>query len=1247
MSYEVLTTVWTIVIAVGVPALYLLCRLLQPQFRTRAFLCLLSVWVGIGVVGKAAYDFSVGRGGFKLGVDLVGGTTLVYEVDVERMKESGRAEELSRLTAPEMISFLKRRIDPNDLRNVSIRPVGGNLRYEIVLPTGGSHQARIREKAWLALIDKVKANPEWAAALANADLDVERDHESELVYEIKNRLDAKAWTQAVAKFREKYKDRPGVNAENAELKKAEERPGAVQAVIDAVKAANIPAEEVRKFFAENFKPADEQPIKDFIAKQYEAGGGLRKDFSAEMVEQTKLDISKQGSLEFRIAANRADDQRGIDAARKFLEDPANKDELLSRARRGLPPPPIPPTPEDPHSYTWVELGKAMRHSLGLGADATKAAIAAAAGEKRKPDEVSLAVALAMGRAEGKPLYVRTSKHVDRDDGRSGEGTTVLYSRETISDRLPAKEREQKAVDYFMLLRDPGRGPTDNSPLVTGADLRSAEVDDFEKAVRFTLTPDGGRRFAKLTTDNQATSFAGDQSWTFREMPIVLDGMIVSSAYLSKPITGGSGQIRMGDTPREERVRLVRYLRSGALPAMLKPEPVSENTIGATLGGDTIFKGTLAVGLAFAAVLVFMIIYYRFAGCVACVALLANLLLTVAFMVFVNATFTLPGLAGLVLMLGMAVDANVLIYERLREERERGAGLTLALRNGYDRALPTILDTHLTSFFTAIVLYAVGNDQLRGFGISLAAGLVISLFTSLYMTRLLFDLWQYKGWLTKLSMFKFFTRTNFDFMAIRHYWFAATVVLTLLGLGVFLYRGDKGLDIDFVGGTAYSGQLAENSALTMEQLRARLHDQKERLAVAKVEQTDNDGRTFAITYANYPGDKPTTVTYVDPVISADASKGDREREVAEHAGELPDWSVVQRVVANEGDAGGGASRFFDVSTTEKNADLVQVSVDRLLSAVKDGKLEPMLKKITLDKYTINGKNVVLQFSDFASPSYIKLFLEREFRKQGIGEQAFDLRGVGRSRESRYKTMALDVTASSFDPVKDRGKLEAVLEQAQADFASRPLPERLERVDKVLAGETTKRAGYAVLASWVVILLFLWFRFGSWTFGLAAVLCLVHDLCFTLGIISACHYLVTAAPGLASALLIEDFKINMTAIAALLTLVGYSVNDTIVVFDRIREVRGKNPQLTPQMINESINQTLSRTLLASMTVFLVVGVLYVFGGESIRLFALVMCVGVIVGTYSSIYIASPLLLIFGEGKTPQNQRKPAPVAAGTPG
>src|SRR5262249_55443018 len=290
----------------------------------------------------------------------------------------------------------------------------------------------------------------------------------------------------------------------------------------------------------------------------------------------------------------------------------------------------------------------------------------------------------------------------------------------------------------------------------------------------------------------------------RHLAILLDSQIMSAPRVEQRITDNG--IIHGRFTKAEIDRYVTMLCSGALPATLKRQPVSENTIGSTLGADTIPKGTWSVALAFATILVFMIVYYRFAGLVACVALLANLLLTVAFMAAVNATFTLPGLAGLVLMLGMAVDANVLIYERLREERDRGASLALSIRNGYDRAFPTIIDTHMTGIFEAIVLYAVGNDQLKGFGISLGVGLIISLFTSLYMTRLIFDLWLSRNWLHKLSMFRLLSRPNIDFMRIRYYWFTATILLTIFGISVFIGRLPQDLNIDFVGGTLYGGQL---------------------------------------------------------------------------------------------------------------------------------------------------------------------------------------------------------------------------------------------------------------------------------------------------------------------------------------------------------------------------------------------------------------------------------------------------------
>ena len=317
----------------------------------------------------------------------------------------------------------------------------------------------------------------------------------------------------------------------------------------------------------------------------------------------------------------------------------------------------------------------------------------------------------------------------------------------------------KKVEFFVLTREIGARQGDHRRL---PDERASAGNDEKgkRAVDFSFNAEGANLFYDLTNREQAVGRS-----FLRELAVILDGQVRSAPVLQSAISS-NGQIS-GDFTQKDIEDLVRILRAGALPATLKPKPVSENTMGPTLGEDTINRGTWSVGLAFAAVLVFMLVYYRFAGIVACVALLANLLLTVAFMVLVSATFTLPGLAGLVLMLGMAVDANVLIYERLREERERGASLALAIRNGYDRAFPTIIDTHLTSIFTAIVLYVVGNDQLKGFGISLTVGLIISLFTSLFMTRTIFDIWLAKDWLHNLYFMQLFKRPNINFMGIRH------------------------------------------------------------------------------------------------------------------------------------------------------------------------------------------------------------------------------------------------------------------------------------------------------------------------------------------------------------------------------------------------------------------------------------------------------------------------------------------------
>jgi SecD/SecF fusion protein len=682
-------------------------------------------------------------------------------------------------------------------------------------------------------------------------------------------------------------------------------------------------------------------------------------------------------------------------------------------------------------------------------------------------------------------------------------------------------------------------------------------------------------------------------------------------------------------------------------------------------------------IAFVAVVVFMCIYYLRAGAIASTALFANLLLTIGFMVAVKATFTLPGLAGLVLMMGMAVDANVLIYERFREERERGAGLPLAIRNGYDRALPTIIDTHLTSIFTAIVLYAVGNDQLKGFAVSLTAGLLISLFTSLYMTRTIFNMLLYRNWIKDLWMFKILSRPNVDFMAWRYVFFSATVAFSIFGLLVFALRGEKGLNIDFTGGTAYSVEFKQPQEIGF--VRQTVDERQfvaDRVEFTDLKKADDVQAALEKTLPN---------VFVEPVYGAGSvASGQKEANAFVIYTTETDAAKVTQAVA----AAFGASVASSKTELQK---LPDPSVDALYP--KGGWIadpgsqqgpypgfrqaanatEQAIATLTPDftfRTTLKNREVVQwmvshAFGDGLVWAEVQAGKVKDVPNQRLDKQ-FDLtftnkpgsaEEVGRlvagwlaSKGVQRPEQYFDVTTVAAGGPANANDLEKKSDTIQVNLAVpeganaqelvsylvtkggplyQPKSERLENFDSQLATEMQGKALAAIALSWLAITGYLWFRFGNWTFGLAAVLCLIHDLMFTIGLIGLCHYLVVYTP-IGGWLLLEDFKLDLPAVAALLTLVGYSVSDTIVVFDRIREVRGKSPDLTPQMINDSVNQTLSRTLLTSLTTFLVVVVLYIGGGSGVHLFSFVMCVGVIVGTYSSIFVASPLLLWLGEGK-----------------
>ncbi|MCE9531712.1 MAG: protein translocase subunit SecD [Planctomycetes bacterium] len=1104
---------------------------MQRKFLRDILLCLLPCLIAGIVVFRAYQKYESGEGGFKLGVDLVGGTILIYEVDQERERQRRNLEKGGDNTAAyggaktsqALAEAIKRRIDPDDVQNIMVRPAGDN-RIEVILPTGSHRQ----------------------------------------------------------------------NAEG------------------------------------------------------------KKNVSTGQVEEIRRLIEQVGSLEFRIVANQADDGPAFTRSEEDLppldltkdDDRARAEKLKALALGGdSPPNPVVRGDEnwevrgEKAKYAWVELHQNARKEMHL---------------LNRYENTQDETELKNRDLWAKLAEARKNQTVYRYTPPSRDGSTLpvlLFSRECVNVNLPEKVRKEKKYEYFMLTRFSDRVEVDGNQVTITATAGN-DPTSFKPQIEFSFNSVGARQFSKITSRN----IPDQEGKRVRQLAIILNGMLISDPSIQSVISD-RGRIT-GEFEQNYVNEVVKLLRSGALPATLKQKPVSENTIGPTLGADTIKSGTRAVGLAFLAVLVFMVFYYRFAGVVASIALLANLLLTVGFMVAVNATFTLPGLAGLVLMLGMAVDANVLIYERLREERDRGANLQMAIRNAYDRAFPTIIDTHLSSIFTAIVLYAVGNDQLRGFGVSLTAGLIISLFTSLFMTRLLFDIFLKKNWITNLRMLRLLSKPNIDFMKIRKPMLTFTAVLTVLGLGLFLLRSERGLNVDFVGGTVYGGQL--KNEVTIGKLRELMEDsrQSKLLAIESVEKVvDQGGKDSRDVYlVKYVAEKEPRRIELALGLEGKTSE-EKLANLKSRASHVPDSSVEQNFMS---DSAGDKSKFFTVRTTEKEPELVQAEIDILFR--DDSSKKSLLNETSLTYAPEQGESYtwILSFNDpdnmtaqYASEAFIRTLLEREFRAAIDASNAvlepFRLQGVGEAKDGRYTQMKLSLSPEARNVI-DLFKPEAVLAKVAQEYKQRPQPERLETFDPTLAGETRTRALVAILASWAAILLYLWFRFGNWTFGLAAVICLIHDLCFTLGVIAACHYVSDNFFG--RALLLQDFKIDFAAVAALLTLVGYSVNDTIVVFDRIREVRGKNPLLTSQMINDSVNQTLSRTILASLTTWLVVIVLYIFGGDGVHLFAFVMVVGVVVGTYSSIYVASPLLLIFGEGRVekrvtgmpaalPHPREQPAPA------
>ena len=676
--------------------------------------------------------------------------------------------------------------------------------------------------------------------------------------------------------------------------------------------------------------------------------------------------------------------------------------------------------------------------------------------------------------------------------KSGSGYARLDNWSTLSQQpgyaAQFSRFETPDARYSFMLEDNGDGTfspnfvaRSTEPRVTGEDLVSSQVERDPTSgglsIGFRLSAEGGRKFSQLTRNYKAH---GPKNPTDkgRQLAIILDDQLISAPVIQSEI-GSQGQIT-GRFDAKSAKKLSDELNAGALPAPMKI--LAETTVAPTVGEDAIHAGLVAAAMGFCLVAIFMFIYYWMAGLVADIALFLDIaLLPTALVVVANVlgvfahdpsmggggsmqlpVLTMPGIAGLVLSLGMAVDANVLIFERIREEFMAKKAAGEAIKLGYGRAFTAIFDSNLTTIITGVILFVVGTGPVRGFAITLTAGVVISMFTAVVVTRLVFDHCVDPSRMAPFKMMHFFKNPKFDFMKVTKFTVGISFAIIAVSLAIFAVRflNNKAsvLSVDLTGGTSIVYNLKEEAKPSEADIRACLND-------------------------------------------------------------FDNAAVIQF------QSGVGSSTLL----------------------VKTGETAETAKGQALE-----GKDV---------GAYVTKLLQEKFP------------------QAEFKAASVDEVGS-------------------------------------MVGADLKKSGtLAVLFSLIAILVYVGFRF-QFGFGLGALVALAHDALISIGLFSLCGR-----------------QISLIVITAVLTIIGYSVNDTVVLFDRIREMLRHDKKLSfYDLCNAAVNACLSRTVITSVTTFFAVLALFAFGDGSIFDFALIMLIGVVAGTFSSVFIATPIMFWWYKGKRP---------------
>ncbi|QHS60107.1 protein translocase subunit SecDF [Chitinophaga agri] len=621
-------------------------------------------------------------------------------------------------------------------------------------------------------------------------------------------------------------------------------------------------------------------------------------------------------------------------------------------------------------------------------------------------------------------------------------------------------------------------PINPAPRVGGERVVDAKQDYDQSGrpeISMTMDPVGAKEWKKLTGELAPADPSNPA--TLNYVAVVLDNIVYSAPSIQGEISGGRSSIS-GSFTLEEANDLANILKSGKMPAPAKI--VQEQIVGPTLGAESIAAGAKSFLISFVVIFVLMLVYYNTAGWVANIALILNLLFTFGILASLGATLTMPGIAGLVLTIGMAVDTNVIIFERIKDELSRGKSYQQAVEDGYKRSYAPVLDGHITSLLTAIILFYFGLGPVLGFATTQILGLLLSLFCGIMISRIVTDWWTNKKrhfeYFTPVSR-KIFKHAAFDFVGKRKYAYIVSFVMIALGASSFFHGFRHGVDFD--GGRNY------------------------------------------------------TIRFEQPM------KADEVRDVLEH--EFGTEPYVKTI---------GTSNQLSITTNYK--------IDEQSSAVDKEVVEKMYNG--LKKFYEPG----LTLEAFSSPRFI-------------------------------------VASQTVSPTIS---------------------------DDLRAG-----AVKATVLSLIVIFLYILLRFSKWQYSIGTIFSLLHDVMVTLAVFSYCRDIVPFA-----------LEVDQHFIAAILTVIGFSMNDTVIVFDRIREyfrtgvMKGASRD---QVINKAINDTLSRTVMTSLTVFLTILILFIFGGEVTRGFAFAMLIGVLTGTYSSIFVAAPVLVDFDKNNQLMNESEALPV------